>query len=223
MAKILLTRPTKLSQKVAQILAQKNLSSLIQPLFSIVEIANLQPINQKLQGVLITSSSAVFALEKLVVKKDILVLAVGKKTALAIKKLGYKNILIANNSATELLNLTLEKLSKNGGLVVYLSGENITVDLAKKLQEQNFEAKRIIVYKTIENKKFSATTIEEVRSGNITEIWFYSKNSVKIFYKLAKKHNLLVCLSKIKILCLSQEIADFAKELGFFKTGIIEE
>lgn len=223
MAKILLTRPKKLSQKIAQTLAQKNLSSLIQPLFSIVEIDNLQPISQELQAVLITSSAAVFALEKLTIQKNVLILAVGKKTALAIEKLGYKNVLVANNSAASLLDLALEKLSKNNNLIIYLAGENITLDLAEKLGEQNFNAQKIIVYKTTAREKFLTTTIDAINNNEVSEVWVYSQNSLKIFYQLAKKHNLLECLSEIKILCLSQKIADLASELGFLKIGIIKE
>jgi len=225
MAKILLTRPEKLSQKIAQTLAQKNLSSLIQPLFSIAQIDHLQPINQKLKAVLITSSAAVFALEKLAVKKDILILVVGKKTADVVKKLGYQNLLFANNSAASLLDLALEKLSKNNSnnnLIIYLAGEKITLDLTEKLSEQNFNAQKIVVYKTVEIEKFSNSTIDAIKSGNVSEVWIYSKNSLKIFYKLAQKHNLLECLSEIKILCLSQEIAELAKETGFLKTEIIK-
>jgi uroporphyrinogen-III synthase len=226
MIKILLTRPKKLSQTIAQNPTKKNLSFLIQPLFSVVPTDNFQPINQKLQAVLITSVAAVFALEKFEIKKDILVLAVGKKTADAIKKLGYQNVLSANNSAASLLDLALEKLSKNNAkeknLVVYLAGEKITLDLAAKLSEQNFNAKKIVVYKTVEVKKFSHTTISGIKNGDIDEIWIYSKNSLEIFYKLAQKHNLLECLSQIKILCLSKKIAELAKKIGFIKIGVFE-
>lgn len=223
MAKILLTRPQEASQKIAQNLAKKNLLSLIQPLFSIIQINNFQPINQKIQAVLISSSSAIFALEKLLLKKDILVFAIGEKTALEIKKLGYQNILIANNSAASLLNLALKNLSKSQGLILYLSGEIITLDIAEKLREQNFEAKRIVAYKTKEAASFSTSTIEEIKQEKIGEVWIYSKNSLRIFYKLAKKHNLLECLSRIKILCLTKEISDLAYEMNFLQTGIIKE
>ena len=223
MAKILLTRPQEASQKIAQNLAKKNLLSLIQPLFSIIQINNFQPINQKIQAVLISSSSAIFALEKLLLTKDILVFAIGEKTALEIKKLGYQNILIANNSAASLLNLALKNLSKSQGLILYLSGEIITLDIAEKLREQNFEAKRIVTYKTKEAASFSSSTIEEIKQEKIGEVWIYSKNSLRIFYKLAKKHNLLECLSRIKILCLTKEIADLAYEMNFLQTGIIKE
>ena len=223
MAKILLTRPKKLSQKIAKNLSKKNLSSLIQPLFSIVPVKNLQPITQKLQAVLITSSAAIFALDKLLIKKDVLILVVGQKTAAQIKKLGYKNIVIASGSAASLLNLALEKLAKSSGLILYLSGKIITLDLIEKLKEQNFSAQKIVVYETVESKKFSDKTIDAINNGNISEVWIYSKNSLNIFYKLTCQHNLLECLNGIKILCLSKEIADLAGEMNFLKTGIIKE
>lgn len=222
MGKILLTRPKKLSKKIAENLAKKNISSLIQPLFSIVQVQNLEPINQKIQTVLITSSAAIFALEKLAISKDVLILAVGRKTALAIKKVGYKNVLFANNSAASLLDLALEKLTKNNDLIIYLAGENIALDLAEKLGDQNFNAYKIVAYKTVASEKFVTTTIDSIKNNEVSEVWIYSKNSLKIFYQLARKHNLLECLSEIKILCLGQEIADLANELGFLKTGIIE-
>ena len=205
-SKILLTRPTKPSQKIAKILAKKNLSSLTQPLFSVIKIKNLLPINRPLQAVLITSSNAIFALKKLDVKKYILILAVGEKTADKIKKIGYKNVIFANNSAASLLELAKEKLSKNNGSVIYLSGEIITLDLAKKLCKQGFEAEKLVVYKAKEVENFLPETVDELRSGNISEVWIYSKNSEKIFYKLAKQHNLLECLVAIKISCPNNKI-----------------
>ncbi|MCE3255132.1 MAG: uroporphyrinogen-III synthase [Rickettsiaceae bacterium] len=200
--KILLTRPVKSSQKIAKILTEKNLSFLIQPLFSIIKNKNLEPLSQMPQAVLITSSNAVFALKKLGIKKDILILVVGKKTADSIKKTGYKNVVFANNSATSLLELAKEKLSKNSAEILYLSGSIITIDLAQELLQQNYSAKRIIVYGTKEVEEFSKESIDEIGSGNITEVWIYSKNSEKIFYKLAEQHNLLGPLKRVKILYL---------------------
>ncbi|MES2677355.1 MAG: uroporphyrinogen-III synthase [Pseudomonadota bacterium] len=223
MAKILLTRPQKLSENIAKNLSKKNLSSLIEPLFSIAPIDNLQPITEKLQAILITSSAAVFALEKLALEKDLLILAIGEKTADKIKKLGYQNILIANNSAASLLNLALEKLSKSNGLILYLSGEIITLDLAEKLQEQNFSAQKIVVYKTTPSQKFSTPTIDKIKNGEVGEVWIYSKNSLKIFHQLAAQDNLLEYLREIKILCLTKEIADLADKMNFLKTGIIQK
>ena len=226
MGKILLTRPQKLSQKIAQDLAKKNLSSLIQPLFSIIKLDNLQLPSTKLQAVIITSQNAVFALQKLGITKDILILAIGNKTALEVNKLGYSNALFANNSATSLFNLAKKTLTKNNAqddLVLYLSGEIITLDLARKLQDLGFLARRMVVYKTKESIKLLPATVDEIANGNVAEIWFYSKRTIEIFYKLAKEHNLLKYLEQIKILCFSKAMANFAKKIGFLNINIIKK
>ena len=215
MGKIILTRPQELSYKIAKDLSKKNLPSLVQPLFSVIQLDNLQLKEKNLQAILITSSNAVFALTKLAIKKELLILAIGKKTASEVKKLGYNNVFSANNSAISLCNLAENKLTKNEGFVFYLAGEIITLDIAEKLQNLGFLARKIIVYQTREIKEFLPITINEIIGGNIAEIWFYSKNSAKIFYQLTKKHNLLRYLKQIKICCLSQNIADFAQEIGF--------
>jgi uroporphyrinogen-III synthase len=262
MDKILLTRPQELSQKIAKDLSRKNLSSLIQPLFSIInlvprcnksiiknakqdshkltKLASLTPkqedleqrlrfdINnpnlqsKKIQAILITSQNAIFALTQLAIEKNVLILTISKKTALAVKNLGYQNTIFANNSANSLLNLAKETLTNNltnDDLVIYLSGEIITLDLAKKLQNLGFLAEKIVVYKTRESAELLPKTISEIIAGNVTEIWFYSKNTVKIFYKLAKKYNLLKYLKQIKILCLSKEISSFANKIGFLNVA----
>ncbi|MFT5703388.1 MAG: uroporphyrinogen-III synthase [Rickettsiales bacterium] len=220
MDKILLTRPQKASQVIAKNLATKNITSLIQPLFSIIPSQDLPKIDQDLQAVLITSGSAIFALEKLAIPKKTLIVAVGKITAEKIKKLGYENILAANKSAALLFDLTIQKTTPKQGSILYLSGEKITVDLTVKLQEKGFLAQRIIVYQTSEIVEFSKEVIEEIRKGNVTQVWIYSENSLIIFHKLAKKHNLLECLSESQILCFSAKIADLANKMNFSKTGI---
>lgn len=206
MVKILLTRPKRISENTAKYLSKKNISSLIQPLFSVIKINNLKLKNVHLQAVLITSSNAIFALKKLSIKTDTLILAVGPKTGTKVKKLGYKNILFANNSAASLLDLATKTLINNDNLVLYLCGKIITLDLARKLSDLGFTTRKIVTYKTIERRKFSQKTIDGIRSGSISEVWLYSKNSEIIFYKLAKQHNLLEYLKQIKILYLGTEI-----------------
>jgi uroporphyrinogen-III synthase len=198
-SKILITRPKNLSEQIAQKLAKKNIESVIQPLFQIVEIDDLNPVNLQPQAIIITSSASICALEKLGIRKTIPILSVGEVTSSNLKKIGYNNILSASNSASSLLELSLEKLNKNSGEIIYLSGELITLDLASKLQEKGFKARRIITYTTEEIKEFSLETIDKIKKYEIKEVWLYSKNSTKIFHKLIKKHNLVEYLDKLKI------------------------
>jgi uroporphyrinogen-III synthase len=212
MSKILLTRSNKLSPKILKLIQEKNHQTITFPLFKVERLLNFPLTNTNLQAILITSSNAAFALAKLKINKDILVLAVGEKTLQEVKKLGYGNSFCANNSSKSLLVLAKSKLSKNKGLIVYLSGEIITLNLAEKLSKEGFTAKKIAVYTTIEAKELSKEVIEEIKEKNICQVWIYSKNSFYIFYKLLKRHNLLECLGEIKILCLSKKIANYIRQ-----------
>jgi uroporphyrinogen-III synthase len=200
MSTILLTRTEELSLPIAQQIKNEGHKAIIQPLFSVSYQENLQPANQQIQGVLITSANAIFALEKLKIAKNIQILAVGDVTASKIKNLGYKNVIAAQNSAQSLLELAQEKLQPNLGLILYLSGEIITLNLAERLQKMGSHCQRIVTYRTIERKELSKETIAAIENGDINEIWLYSQNSGKIFAKLAKKHRLERFLEKITTL-----------------------
>lgn len=219
MTKILITRPLKSSLQTAKILDKKNISYSIFPLFSIKKSQDLKPIKGKAQAVLITSNEAIFALLKLGIKKDVLILTVGEETLKKVQKLGYKNAIAAANSATSLLQLAQKQLNKKEQ-IFYLSGQNITLDLAKELESKGFAAKRIIVYKTIEIQNFSTRIINEIKEGEISEVLIYSQNSLKIFHKLIQKHDLSKFSNRLKISCLSSKIAASAKKLKFLKIEI---
>ncbi len=224
MKKIIITKNKKAYKEIIQNLSNKNLHSIIpQPLFSVIKTTNLKPEINQPQAVIITSSNAIFALKKLQIENNTLILSVGSKTAERIRKLGYNNVLFVDNSAFLLLNLSKNILIKNQGTIVYLAGEIITLDLAKKLEELGFVSKKIIVYKTKEVRNLLPQNIEEIKNGNVEEVWIYSKNSLMIFYRLVKKYDLLEYLEQTKISCLSQEIANCAKKIGFYKTTIFNQ
>lgn len=220
--KILVTRPQIDSLKLAKQLKSHNHQTIIQPLFAVKKLPQLSPLtNQEIQAILISSAHAVFALKKLAIKKSVLILAIGKKTAQTIKDLGYKNVISANNSADSLLKLAIKKLSADNGLVIYLCGEIITLDLTAQLQQKKFLTEKIVVYKTNPTKKLNEETIQAIKNHEIDAALIYSENSALIFYQLLKQHNLLEYLGQIKLLCLSKKILNYTTTLGFSSNGLI--
>jgi uroporphyrinogen-III synthase len=216
-SQIVLTRPRNISNITAETLKEKGYKIIIEPLF-FVKPKNLDHdifFNKNIQAILISSFNAVFALKKLKAPKQQLILAIGEKTASQIQNLGYQNILIAKNSALSLLKLSEEKLEKNKGEIIYLSGEIITSDLSTLLTKKGFSAKRIVVYETKPRKSLSKQIIKKFKNNNSFQILAYSKNTVSIFYDLLKQDNLLVQCHKMKLLCFSQQISKYAQKLGF--------
>ena len=222
MNRILITRPKKEAKILAEKLEKIGFETVIESLFSVRKNSPDQ-FYQNPQAIIVTSANACDFFKKLDLAKNTLILCVGENTKNAIIKLGFNNIIPANNSAISLYNLAIKKLSRKKGLIIYLSGKIITVDIAKKLNNKGFEAIRIIAYQTIKKTKLSASLINQIKNNQINSTTIYSKETAAIFHKLLLKHNLLEYFDKIKLLCLSKNIVLYCRQLGFRKTGLISQ
>jgi len=221
-SKILITRPKKEAKILAKKLENIGFETITESLFS-VKKNSPNKLYKNPGAIIITSANACGFLKKLKLAKNILILCVGENTKSNLMKLGFNNIISANNSAISLYNLAIKKLFAKKSLIIYLSGEIITIDIAKKLKSNGFKAIRIIAYKTVKKTKLSAFLIDQIKNNRINSVTIYSKETASIFYKLLLKHNLLECFTKIKLLCLSKDIALFCNQLGFRKTGLISQ
>lgn len=213
---ILITRPKKQAKLLAKKLA--HYETIIEPLLEVKKETNIDTsvVDQcKPLAVLITSSNAVFSLSKLNLEKNILIIAVGKKTGEKIRAAGYKNVVCANSSASDLECLAIKILDIKKGPVLYLSGNKVTLDLAKSLNSKGFDAVRINVYKTTYKTELSKTTIQKIRDKSIDEVLIYSLHTGAIFYHLLLKYNLLEYCFDVKLLCLSKKILNYFAALGF--------
>jgi uroporphyrinogen-III synthase len=184
-----------------------------------IEELPLEKLSDDNQTIIITSMNAIFALEKLNISKDNQIFTVGKVSAKILADLGYKNIIFGKNSAQSLLDqiITKKQIAKNQK-ILYLSGEKITIDIAQKLREIGYDATRKIVYK-IHSSSLAENIKQDLQNNEINDIALFSKNGAEIFFNLCQQEN--IDLSRKKILCLSQNIADYCKELGF--VGKIEK
>lgn len=222
---ILITRPKDLAIITAKNLQKLGYQTIIEPIFTVKTIHNWSKnvINQEtLQAVIISSANAINALQELKLANDLPILAIGKKTASKIKKIGYKKIFYANNSARSLLEIAQKKFSPFQGKIIYLSGKIITLDLAQELNLLGYEAQRIAVYETIPKKELSKKLINKLKNHLISKVLIYSKNTATIFYHLISKYDLLENFEQIELSCLSKQIADHCLNLGFKKIGLIE-
>ena len=225
---ILITRDQEKSLTLSKALQNKGFKTIIFPLFRVLsnKISFFQniifKINSKNIVFVISSSNSINYLEQIKLNKNIPIFSIGENTTKNLEKLGYKNIKTAQNSAVSLLKLVKNSISKKN-LVIYLSGEIITLDVAKKLKEDGFKAKKNISYKIVEQQFLSDEIIAKIQNNQITQVVIYSKNTLKIFNKLLSKHNLLEYCKVIKLLCLSNEIINYSREIGFPKSENINK
>jgi len=207
MKRILITRPKNQARELVKFLEEQKIKTFVEPLF-VVEESEIKKISDEFSAVIITSINACHALLKSGVSKEIKIFTIGKKTAQKIQENGFKNIILSpENSVNSLMDL----IKENQGRILYLRGEKISLDLAKEFKNIS----EIIVYKICENKFFSPQLLEFCQKNSFDEILLFSQNSAEIFYKLAKKHNLLEYFQGCQIVCLSEKILDNVSKFGF--------
>jgi uroporphyrinogen-III synthase len=215
---ILLTRSIENSLPLAHDLELQGFRVFCQPLFNVKAIKNAA-FKKKPPFLIVTSSNSCDILSNLTLEKNIKIYSVGKKTAQNLEKLGFNNIEIPKeNSASALKKLIINKEKARDGL--YLRGEIITLDFAKELAKKGFHIEDLITYQTIEASNFSEELLQFCQNNQFESVLIFSKNSAKIFFNLAQKHNLLEYFNKSQILCFSQKILDEVKNLGFKKAAI---
>jgi putative DNA primase/helicase len=99
----------------------------------------------------------------------------------------------------------------------------LIVDFKNKLKKKGFEIKDFEVYKTCEIKKFTKALISFNKNNKFEEILIFSQNSLEIFNRMTKKHNLVEYFNYSNIICLSKKIAKNAQKIGFKKTQIFHK
>lgn len=224
MKNILITRPKNQAQDLARTLTAQGFSTFIEPLFSVKKLPVSSEKIDEISAVIITSANASFALIDSSLPKETKIFAVGKKTAEQLLENGFKNIIFSpQNSAKSLCELIQKTHEDKTRPILYFHGSIMSLDFARELKKFDFNVKNICVYKTEEMTNFSAEFLQFAQRNSCDEVLIFSKNSAQIFFKLAKKHNLLEYFNSSQILCLSSEILNLVKEFGFKKVKTFSE
>lgn len=235
---VLIIRPKDQAAEVANYLKNSGFEVFIEPTFVVQK--SIEPdadslakiFQKKIAAIILTSANAdktaLQVISDLNLDKNIKIFAVGKKTAKTFVDLGYKNILFSEEKSAESLERKIlsdkEIISqKSEEVLLYFCGEIITLDFQARLAELNVKLEKIISYKILEKEKFSEEFLTISKKSNFDFTLIYSKNSLKHFFELLKKHNLFESFQGRQILCLSAKILSLARDLGFKNSATFAE
>ncbi len=147
-------------------------------------------------------------------KDEIVIYAVGAKTAEKVRSLGYKNIYVASNSSSSLINLLQKKVNKDNNLL-YLCQKYATGNINLNLRKEGYKIKKIIAYKINSINTLSEEILNDIKLSKFDGVTIYSKRTVQIFVRLISKYNLFAACKNMQFLCFSDEICEYCRELGF--------
>ncbi|MEQ1789303.1 MAG: uroporphyrinogen-III synthase [Rickettsiales bacterium] len=161
-------------------------------------------------AVLITSKHAVQALAMLTELRDMFLLCVGEATANIATQLGFDRVSVAGGTVDGMVDYILDCYDEDSRFL-YVSGEDVSVDLGEILGVRGMQVARVVVYDAVAAQSLSDVLVEQLRRGHIDALTFFSTRTANIFLSLAKKSGIFSTLEKIDVFCLSESIAEVFK------------
>ena len=203
---VLITRPAEDAQSFAKDVQALELETFIAPMLSIEFLDVDLPNIDKFQALIFTSANAVRGLADKISDTAIPVYTVGARTAEEAKNAGFTNVYSAGGNVNDLVRLITENISDTTKPLLYLSGEYTARSLDELLSAQDIELETIVLYTQKQTSRFGEALIKILEQHENIFLSFFSKRTADTFLSLARTHNLLTVLGKIKILCISNEV-----------------
>ena len=210
---IWLTRPLGDSQRMADMLAQVHVPTLIAPLMDI-DIRSVTWPQEKPDAMLITSRFAAMATAGLPEDwRDVPVYCVGAATARILQHHGLTRLTVEENGVIALLPAVRDG-QKAGDRVLYLCGEDIKIDVAPLMAYHDITVERVIAYHAIAVPSLPEPVKAALTQKQLQGVIFTSPRGVRIAQDLLEQNGLLGAMAALDIYCLSLDIAVTAAALG---------
>ena len=210
---ILITRPINDAIELQKQLKKKNIQSLIDPLTSFKFINRKIKLNEN-DICICASQRCVESLVRLKNINNISLIVVGIKVEKLLRKNNFKKILFTALDTKELIKW-MRKKNNQDRHYIYLSGSIANDEFITDLKKFKISFRRKIIYQTIFKKTFNRDTIKNLKQNKITGVVFYSKSSVKTYFRLLKKYNMTHFSDNQLFFALSLRISEPLKKYKF--------
>ncbi len=214
---ILLTRPLEDCKEM--ILRFTSLGNKVShlPLLNIEKVDYQDDTFLDYGGIIFTSANAIRFLNLKIIKKKTLCFCVGDATEKKARDYGFQNIITANGNVLNLKELILQNFDKKLGKLIYVSGENISINLDTELMNEGYFIKRIINYKAIQNEKFDTSFVENLKLNMPDIVFVYSQNSALSFLNFIKIYQLESLWMNTNLMCIGEKTSAILNEIKWKK------
>ena len=145
--KLIITRPADDSIVLAQRLRELGHDVVTAPLLEIVANPAIKIPGKRFAAMLVTSANGVKCLPGNSVSLDVRVIAIGAQSAKAARDCGFRNVEAHGGDVIQLGQWIVENLSPASGPLLYVTGKEISGDLAGVLSDHGFEIHRVETYR----------------------------------------------------------------------------
>jgi uroporphyrinogen-III synthase len=215
--RLLVTRPQPDAERTASALRARGHEPIIAPLLRIEALPDAELGGGPWAAILVTSANAAFAIAKHprgAELKNVPVLAVGKRSAQAMRAAGFADVI---SDGSDLARLAAARL-KQGVPLLYLAGADRSGDIAGDLAAQNYTVRVAVIYRAVAETALPRAAAEAFARG-VDGVVHFSRRSAAAYVNAAREADLLqAALTKPRHFCLSAQVAEPLTQAG--ATGI---
>jgi uroporphyrinogen-III synthase len=214
---ILLTRPLEDSQEM--IVNFSNLGHQVShlPLLSIERIEYDPSLIKNFKGIIFTSANAIKYLNYQNLDKNCFCFCVGSATEKKARSFGFQNVIAAEGNVRNLKELILRNFNQNYGKILYISGEQISVDLDQQLINDGYVVERIINYRTNPIDLFDEKFVDQLKLKMPDITYIYSQNSAVSFLNFIKRYQLESLWMNTNLMCIGEKTSSILNEIKWKK------
>ncbi len=214
--RLLVTRPEPDAERTAIALRVQGHAVTIAPLLQLETLADAELGAGPWAAILVTSANAARAIaahKRVAELRPLPVLAVGGRSADAMRSAGFADVSSAEGAANDLTRLVSERL-KHGEPLLYLAGADRSSDIAADLAAQNFVVRTAVVYRAVQADALPAAAAEVLRGG-IDGVLHFSPRSAEAYVNATRAAGLSEAVIKNLVhFCLSLGVAQPLTEAG---------
>jgi uroporphyrinogen-III synthase len=210
---VLITRPREQAMQLAEQLAARGDTALVEPLLTIEPIASVEPQLDGVQALVLTSANAAPALGAWA--GQLPVFAVGVATAGAAMRAGCATVIAAAGGGADLGRLIGERCRPEDGALLHLSGADVRPELGEGLAAAGFVLRRQVVYEARAARTLSPAAVAAIGRREIAAVLLFSPRTARIFVELIARHELQGHLGAAAAICLSTAVAQPCRALAW--------
>ena len=183
-----------------------------------IEKKNYENVNfSKYKGIIFTSSNSIKFLDTKLIDKKINCFCVGNVTEKKALSNGFLNVYSADGNVNNLKELILQNFSSSDGKLLYVSGEQISVNLDEELISEGYSVKRIINYVVKPIEKINEAFIDKLKLKIPEIVFVYSQNSAISFLNIIKNYQLVDLWMETNLMCLGEKTSSVLNDIKWKK------
>jgi uroporphyrinogen-III synthase len=214
--RLLVTRPEHDAERTAAALRARGHAVVVAPLLRIEAVLDAEIGSGPWAAILVTSANAAAAIaahKSFAELKSVPALAVGDRSAQAMRAAGFANVISAAGGAADLARLAAERF-KQGEPLLYLCGADRTGDVAGDLAAQNFTVRMAVVYRAVAAEMLPRAAADALGQG-IDGVLHFSQRSAAAYVNAARAAGLADAAVKTPThFCLSAQVAETLVQAG---------